>query len=69
MLLYQILALITHKKIFKKSLKSNKRKISAPIWNEKFELSDGSCSVSDIQDLKYILKQHGKKTDNPSLRI
>ena len=32
-------------------------KISAPTWNENFELPDGSYSVSDIQDyFEYILK-------------
>ena len=29
---------------------NNKFKISAPIWNEEFELPDGSYSISDIQD-------------------
>ena len=29
---------------------NNKFKISAPTWNDKFELSDGSYSVSNIQD-------------------
>ena len=29
----------------KKSYKNNKFKISAPTWNEKFELPDGSYSV------------------------
>ena len=33
----------------KKSYKNNKFKISAPTWNEEFELLDGSYSVSDIQ--------------------
>ena len=28
----------------------NKLKISGPMWNKLFELPDGSCSVSDIQD-------------------
>ena len=32
----------------KKSYKNNKLKISAPTWNEEFELPDGSYSVSDI---------------------
>ena len=27
-----------------------KCKFSAQTWNEEFELPDGSCSVSDIQD-------------------
>ena len=30
----------------KKSYKNNKFKISAPLWNEEFELPDGSYSVS-----------------------
>ena len=34
----------------KKSYKINKFKISAPSWNEKFELPDGSNSAWDIQD-------------------
>ena len=29
---------------------NNKFKISAPTWSNKFELPDGSYSVSDIQD-------------------
>ena len=34
----------------KSSYNNNKSKISAPTWNEKFELLDGLYSVSDIQD-------------------
>ena len=37
------------------SYNNNKFKISASTWNDEFELPDGSCSVSDIQDyFKYI---------------
>ena len=51
----------TRKKI-KKSYMTNKFKISAPTWNEEFELPDGSYSVSDIQDcFEYILKKHGER--------
>ena len=40
---------------------NNKFKISAPTQNDKFELADGSNSVSDIQGYyKYIFKKHGK---------
>ena len=35
-------------KNMKKSYKNNKFKISAPKWNEEFELPDGSFSISDI---------------------
>ena len=34
----------------KKSYKNNKFKISAPKQNEKFELYDRSCYVSDVDD-------------------
>ena len=45
----------------KTSYNNNKFKISAPTWNDEFELSDGSYSVSDIQVyFKYILKNMGK---------
>ena len=37
-------------KNIKRSYKNNKCKISAPTWNDKFKLPDGSYSVSDIQD-------------------
>ena len=57
-------------KYIKKSYKNNKFKISAPTWNEDFELTDGSYSISDIQDyFEYILKKHGEKTVNPSKKI
>ena len=56
-------------KNIKKSYKNNKFKISAPTSNDKFELPDGLYSVSDIPDyFEYILKRHGKETDNPSIR-
>ena len=53
-----------------KSSHNNKFKISAPIWNDKFELSDGSYSVSDIQDyFEYVLKNRGENTDDPSVKV
>ena len=56
MLLYQTLW-----KFFKTSDKNlkpySKFKISAPTWNEEFELPDGSYSVSDTPDyFGYTLK-------------
>ena len=46
-----------------KQYKNNKLKIIAPTWNLEFELSDGSYSVSDIQDyIEYIIKKHEKLT-------
>ena len=58
------------RKNIKKSYKNTKFKISAPTWNEEFELPDGSYSISDIQDyFEHILKRHREKTVNPSIRI
>ena len=37
-------------KNMKSSYNNHKFKISTPTWNDKFELTDGSYSVSDIQD-------------------
>ena len=38
---------------------NNKFKISAPTWNETFELPDGSFNISEIQDyIEYIIKKH-----------
>ena len=49
---------------------NNKFKISAPTWNDKFELPDGSYPVSDIQDyFEYILIKHEENTDKPSVQI
>ena len=45
-------------KNIKSSYNNNKFKISAPTWNDKFELPDGSYSISDIQDyFEYSLKK------------
>ena len=52
------------------SYRNNKFTKSAPIWNDKFELTDGSYSASDMQDyFEYILKKHGENTENPSVKI
>ena len=57
-------------KNIKSSYNNNKFEISAPTWNDEFELPDGSYSVSDIQDyFEYILKKHGEDIDKPSVQI
>ena len=57
-------------KHIKSSYNNNRFKISAPTWNEKFELWDGSYSISDIQDyFEYILKKHSESVDSPSIKI
>ena len=49
-------------KNIKKSYKKKKIKISAPTWNEEFELPNGSYPISDILDyFEYILKKHEEK--------
>ena len=54
----------------KSSYNNNKFKISTPTWNDKFELPDGSHSVSDIQDyFEYILEKHGEGIDEPLVQI
>ena len=57
-------------KNIKSSYNNNRFNISAPTWNEKFELPDGSYSISDIQDyFEYFLKKHSESVDNPTIRI
>ena len=57
-------------KNLKSSYNNNKFKISAPRWSHKVELSDGSYSISDIQDyFEYIFEKHSENIDIPSIRI
>ena len=57
-------------KNIKSSYNNNKFKISAPAWNDEFELRDGSYFVSDIQDcFEFILEKHGQNIDEPSIEI
>ena len=43
----------------KSTYNNNKFKISAPTWNETFDLLDGSYNISEIQDyIEYIIKKH-----------
>ena len=54
----------------KRSYNNNKFKISAPTWNDEFELPDGLYSVSEIQNyFEYILKNDGEDIDKPSVQI
>ena len=57
-------------KNIKSSCNNNKFKISAPTWNDEFELPGGSYFISTIQDyFEYILKKHEEDTDKPSIQI
>ena len=49
---------------------NNKFKISAPTWNEAFDLPDGSYTIDDIQDyFEFIIKKHETLTDNSPVQI
>ena len=49
---------------------NNKFKISAPTWNDEFDLPDVSYSVSDMQDyFEYIIKKHETIADNSPIQI
>ena len=55
-------------KIIKRFYNNNKFKISAPTWNDEFELPDGLYSVWNIQDyFEYILKKHREDIDKQSV--
>ena len=57
-------------KNIKSEYNDNKFKISASAWKDKFNLPDGSYSVSDIQDyFEYIIKKHETIVDNPPVQI
>ena len=46
----------------------NTFKISAPTWNDEFNLPDGSYFVSAIQDyFEYVIKKHETIADNPPI--
>ena len=57
-------------KNIKSAYNNNKFKISAPTWNDKFNLPDGSYSIADIQDqFEFIIKKHETLTEIPPMQI
>ena len=67
--LQSLLVYYTWKNI-RKQYKNNKLKIIARTWNDKFELTDGSYSVADIQDyIEYIIKKHETLTKAPPIHF
>ena len=57
-------------KNIKAEYNNNKFNISAPTWNETFDLSDGSYSIDDTQDyFEFIIKKHETLTDNPLIKV
>ena len=70
MLLFKNYLFITRGKKIRKLYKNIKLKIITPICNDEFELPDGSCSVSDIQDyIEYIIKKQETLTENSSAYV
>ena len=54
----------------KSTYNNNKFKISAPTWNETFDLPDGSYNISEIQDyIEYIIKKHKTIVENAPILI
>ena len=46
-------------KNIKSAYNNNEFKISAPTWNDTFDLPDGSYSIENIQDyFEFIIKKH-----------
>ena len=57
-------------KNIKSEYNNNKFKISAPTWNDTFDLPDGSYSIAEIQDyFKFIIKKHETLTKNLPVQI
>ena len=57
-------------KNIKSAYNNNKFKISAPNWNDEFDLPDGSYSISDIRDnFEYIIQKHETIADNTPVHI
>ena len=54
----------------KSTYNNNKFKISAPTWNEIFDLPDRSYNISEIQDyIEYIIKKHETIGENAPILI
>ena len=53
-----------------KSEYNNRSEISAPTWNDTFDLTVGSYSTSDIEDyFEFIIKKHKTLSKNPPVQI
>ena len=53
------------RKNIKSEYNNNEFKISAPTWNDTFDLPNGSYSIADIQNcFECIIKKHETITDN-----
>ena len=48
---------------------NNKFKISAPPWNDTFDIHDGFYFIVDTQDFEFIIKKHKTLTENRPVQI
>ena len=57
-------------KNIKSEYNNNKFNISAPTWNDTFDLPNGSYSIADIHDyFEFIIEKHETLTENPTVQI
>ena len=57
-------------KNIKSEYNNNKFKISAPTWNDTFDLPDGFYSIEDIEDcFEFIIKKHENLIQNRPIQI
>ena len=57
-------------KNIKSAYNNNKFKISAPKWNDNFNLPEGSYSILDIQDyFEYVIEKNETIVDNQPIQI
>ena len=57
-------------KNIKSAYNDNKFKVSAPTWNDTFDLPNGSYSIANIQYyFEFIIKKHENLIENPPVQI
>ena len=57
-------------KNIKSEYNNNKFKLSAPTYNDTFDLPNSFHSIADIQDcFEFIIKKHETLSENPSIQI
>ena len=57
-------------KNIKSAYNNNKFKISAPTWNDTFDLPNGCYSIANIQYyFEFIIKKHENLIENPPVQI
>ena len=64
------LSIYCTRKNVKSTYNNSEFKISAPTWNEIFDLTDGSYNISEIQNyMEYIIKKHETIGENAPILI